>query len=285
MKKVAFVTDSGTGLSVSEVEELGCYSVPLQISYDDKSLLENEDINVDEVYQLVSEGKMLKTSLPPLSKIEELFLKLKNEGYEKIFAVPICSGLSGTINAMVLSAKEVGIDFDYFDNGTTAMIERYMVVRAKALYESGKTFDEIKSILSKICQNANTFVIPNDLHHLKRGGRLTAIAASLGSLLKIKPVLEINIKTEGRIDVLDKVRTMSRALKRTISALEADNVGDGLGYNITIAHVLANDEGLKLLEMYKEKFPKANYNFIKLVSVVGVHTGPGCLAVQYFKEL
>ena len=285
MKKVAFVTDSGTGLNVKEVEELGCYSVPLQITYGDKSLLENEEINVDEVYQLVKEGEMLKTSLPPLFKIEELFSRLKEEGYEKIFAVPICSGLSGTINAMVLTAKEIGIDFDYFDNGTTAMIERYMIVRAKVLYETGKTFTEIKEILNEICNHANTFVVPNDLHHLKRGGRLTALAASLGSLLKIKPVLEINIKTEGRIDVLEKVRTMSKALKRTIAALKEDNVGDGTGYNITIAHVLAEEQAKALLEDYKVEFPQANYNLIKLVSVVGIHTGPGCLAIQYFKEL
>lgn len=283
--KVAFVTDSGTGLSVKEVEALGCYSVPLQISYDNVSLLENEDINIDGVYKLMQEGKMLKTSLAPVGKIEELFTRLKDEGYEKIFAVPICSGLSGTIDAMQMVAKQVGIDFDYFDNHVTAMVEKYMVVRAKNLYEEGKTLDEIKVILSEICDTTNTLLIPNDLHHLKRGGRLTPLAATLGGLLKIKPILEINKKTNGKIDVLDKVRTMSKALDRTVEIMKKEILDGGTGYSITVAHVVAEEAGKGLIEKYKEVFPNAKYDLIKLVSVVGVHTGLGCLAVQYYKQL
>ncbi|MDF9825119.1 DegV family protein with EDD domain [Breznakia sp. PF5-3] len=283
--KVAFVTDSGTGLSVDEVEKLGCFSVPLQISYDDVSLLENEDINVDQVYDLMEKGKMMKTSLAPLGKIEDLFNRLKNEGYDMIFAVPICKGLSGTIDAMEMTAKEVGINFDYFDNHVTAMVEKYMVVRAKELYEEGKSIDEIKQILSQICNSTNTLLVPNDLNHLRRGGRLTPFAATLGGLLKIKPILEINKKTNGKIDVLDKVRTMSKALDTTLEIMKKEIFGEGEGYSITVAHVVAEEAARALIEKYKAAFPKANYDLIKLVSVVGVHTGLGCLAIQYFKEL
>ena len=282
---VAFVTDSGTGLSVKEVEALGCYSVPLQIAYDDVSLLENEDINVDGVYTLMQEGKMLKTSLAPVGKIEELFTRLKEAGYDMIFAVPICSGLSGTANAMQMVAKQVGIEFDYFDNHVTAMVEEYMVVRAKALYDEGKTIEEIKKVLADICDSTNTLLIPNDLQHLKRGGRLTPLAATLGGLLKIKPILEINQKTQGKIDVLDKVRTMSKALDRSVEIMKKQILDGGQGYSITVAHVVAKTEGEGLIEKYKQTFPNANYNLIKLVGVVGVHTGLGCLAVQYFKKL
>jgi len=283
--KVAFVTDSGTGRSIKEIEALGCYSVPLQISYDDVSILENEDLDIDGVYKLMQEGKLLKTSLAPVGKIEELFTRLKNEGYEMIFAVPICSGLSGTIDAMHLVANQVGIAFDYFDNHVTAMVEEYMVVCAKQMYDQHKSIKEIKAVLSDICDTTNTLLIPNDLQHLKRGGRLTPLAATLGGLLKIKPILEINKKTKGKIDVLDKVRTMSKALDRTIEIMKSEILDGGKDYSITVAHVVAENMGEGLLEKCKEAFPNASYNLIKLVSVVGVHTGLGCLAVQYFKKL
>lgn len=284
--KVAFVTDSGTGRSVAEIEAMGCYSVPLQISYDGLSVLENEDIDVDQVYALMESGKLLKTSLAPLGKIEELFTRLKKEGYEMIFAVPICRGLSGTLDAMQMTAKEVGLAFDYFDTDVTATIEEYMVVRAKELYEKeGKSISEIKLLFSQITDRANTLLVPSDLQHLRRGGRLTPLAATLGGLLKIKPILEINKRTSGKIDVLDKVRTMSKALERTLEVAKQEILNHGEGYDITIAHVLAEDAAKDLLKKYQEAFPKADYTFIKLVSVVGVHTGIGCFAIQYFQKL
>lgn len=284
--KVAFVSDSGTGLSVEEIEKLGCYSVPLQISYDGINLLENEDTNVDEVYELMQSGKMMKTSLAPLGVIEALFIRLKEAGYDMIFAVPICSGLSGTIDAMEMVAREVGIQFDYFDSYCTVMVERYMLVRAKELYEEeGKSIEEIKAIFTKICDSTNTLLVPDDLQHLKRGGRLTPFAATLGGLLKIKPILEINKRTKGKIDVLDKVRTMSRALDRTVDVMKREILGTGEGYSITVAHVVAEEAARALLKKYQDVFPKATYQVIKLVSVVGVHTGIGCLAIQYFQKL
>ena len=107
--KTAFVTDSGCGKSVEQLMADGIYSVPLQVSYDGKNFHDQEDITIDEAYALMKDGKMLSTSLPSLGKIEELFSKLKEEGYERIFAVPICSGLSGTINAMAMCCEQLGI--------------------------------------------------------------------------------------------------------------------------------------------------------------------------------
>lgn len=283
--RTAFVTDSGTGKSIQEMEAQGCYSVPLQISYDNISKLENEEITVDEVYSLMEQGKQLKTSLAPLGKIEALFTRLKGEGYQRVFAVPICSGLSGTINAMKLAAESVGLAFDYFDCHVTAVVQEYMVVRAKRLFDEGKSLEYIKELLGKICDTTNTLLVPDDLHHLKRGGRLTPLAATIGGILKIKPILEINQRTSGRIDLVQKVRTMGKALDATVDIMKRDNLDDGAGYNIIVAHVRCQEAGKALVEKYKKYFPAAKYSLIDLVSVVGVHTGLGCLAVQYFKEL
>ncbi len=282
--KIAFVCDTGSGLTPKELETYGVYGVPLQITCDDVTKLEGEEISVDEVYALMQQGKMLKTSLASMQRTQDLFAQLKAEGYEGIFAVPICGGLSGTINMMRICAEEANLAFDYFDCHVTAIVERYLCILAKQLYEEGKSLEEIKMILDQVCDTTNTLLIPDDLQHLKRGGRLTPLAATLGGLLKIKPILQINKKTQGKIDVLDKVRTMNKAMSRCVDIMK-ETLHEGEQASITIAHVACEEKGMQFLELVKEAFPKAEFNIIKLVSVVGVHTGLGCLAVQYFKKV
>lgn len=283
--KIAFVSDSGTGLNRKELASLGVFSVPLQITCDNHSFLENETISIDSVNEYMRNEKVLTTSLPPLGLIEELFIKLKAEGYDMIFAIPICKGLSGTINAMELIAKQVGIKFDYFDHHVTAIVEKYMIIKAKELYEEGVSIKEIKSVLSAICDTTNTLLIPIDLQHLKRGGRLTPLAATLGGLLKITPILKINKETQGKIDVYTKVRTLKKAMQRTVELMKNEIPDEGLNYRITVAHVDALANANILLNIYKDNFPKAQFEVIDLVSVVSVHTGIGCLATQYFKAV
>src|SRR5699024_9384490 len=113
--KTAFVTDSGTGKTVAQLEESGIFSIPLQVSYDNTNYQDLEELSLERIYELMKEGVVLSTSLPSLGKIEVLFEQLKRQGYERIFAVPICSGLSGTLNAMEMCAKTVGLAFEYLD--------------------------------------------------------------------------------------------------------------------------------------------------------------------------
>ena len=279
--KTAFVTDSGTGETIEQLSKDGVYSVPLQVSYDHLNFNDVLDITIDEVYEKMREGKMLSTSLPSLGKIEELFSSLKNQGYERIFAVPICSGLSGTINAMEMTAKELGLMFEYVDCHVTAVVQGYLIRLAKRLYEEGKSMEMIKEACAKVIHTTDTLLLPDDLMHLKRGGRLTPLAATLGGLLKIKPVLAINEQTKGKIDVAGKVRTMTRAMDTVIERMK--QAGVDAGFSITVAHADAPEQA----EVYKKKIEAAiqgaQVNVIKLVSVVGVHTGRGCQALQYFK--
>lgn len=280
--KIAFITDSGTGKDVAALARDGIFSVPLQVSYDNKNYHDLEEISLDQIYALMKEGKMLTTSLPSLGKIDDLFQSLKAQGYDTIFAVPICSGLSGTINAMRIAAEDAGLNFDYVDCHVTAVVQEYLIKQAKALSMAGKDIDEIKQELQTVIDTTNTLLLPDDLQHLKRGGRLTPLAATLGGLLKIKPILQINQTTQGKIDVVDKVRTMHKAMDKAIELMKADGVG--AGYDITVAHADDEEEAIVLQDKLQTAFPEANHHMIKLVSVVGVHTGRGCQAIQYFKK-
>lgn len=280
--KVAFVTDTGTGMHPDYWKEKGIYCLPLQITCDGKSEDEYTQISHDQVIQKLHEKKVLKTSLPSLGKIQDCFETLKEQGYDTIFAIPICKGLSGTLDSMEMIARQLDMEFIGVDCYCTAVEEGHMIETAKQMYEQGIDMDEIVSKLEEVAASCETVLLCDDLDHMKRGGRLTPMAATLGGLLKIKPILHIGKNTNGRVDVLDKVRTMSRAQDRVIRHLKEINVDDT--FTFIVAHVDALEEAKKYAKRIEEQIEGAKVQIIDLVSAVGIHTGLGCLALQVFKK-
>lgn len=280
MMKLAFVTDSGTGFSQAFWKERGIYSLPLQITVGDHTYDEFEEISYDQVIDNLHKQTLMKTSLPSLGKIEDLFEQLKKDGYEGVFVVPICKGLSGTLDAMESAARQVGLTFYGFDTYSTAVLQSHCILTAKKMYEEGKSIEEIFEELEKIAGSCDTILLVDDLQHMRRGGRLTATAAALGGLLKIKPILHVNKDTDGRVDVVEKVRTMSRAQDRVIDRVKA--LGANNHYDFTVAHVDSAAAAEAYAQKIKAAFPGATIRIIDLVSAVGIHTGLNCLAVQVF---
>ena len=280
--KVAVITDSGSNIYQEKISMPGLYVLPLTISSDDKTFLEGVELTIDETYQMMSEGKLLKTSQPPLGLIEELFLKLKDE-YDFLFAVPITSGLSGCIDAMQSTARRLAIHFDCIDCYSTASNQLYLAMTARKLFDQGMSVQEVKPMLEKAALESVTFVLPTDMNHLVRGGRLTKRAAALAGFFKIIPVLIVNKESGGKNDVYDKVRTLRKAEERVIDYFRQHGVG--AGYRICIAHVKDPIAGAKFYDMMKESFPSADIYLTQLISAVGVHTGLGCVACQYIKKI
>lgn len=279
--KAAFVTDSGTGFSSEYWKEKGIYSLPLQIECDGISYDENETISQKEVIEKLKDKKVMKTSLPKLGLVQDLFEELKEDGYDTIFAVPICRGLSGTLDSMAMIANQLDLKFYGFDCYSTAVIQAHCIEQAKKMYDEGKSMEQILEVLEKEAASCDTILLVDDLQNMKRGGRLTPMAAALGGLLKIKPVLHDNIETDGKVDVLAKVRTMSKAQDYVIDRLQ--NMGVDSNWDVTVAHVNALEQAEKYAERIKSKIPNLKIRIIDLVSAVGIHTGLGCLAVQAFK--
>lgn len=281
--KIAFVTDSGAGKSMEQQKEDGIFSLPLQIGEGESNYRDLETITLPGVFKLLHEGKVMTTSLPSQGEIEDLFAELKADGYEMIFAVPICVGLSGTMNAMRLSALEVDIPFESVDCHVTAMVQDYLIHYAKDLHEQGASIVEIKEACQKVIDTTSTLILADDLQHLKRGGRLTPIAATLAGILRIKPILKIDQETSGRIDVYAKIRTKTKAVTSMLDVLRENIPDEGEGYSITVTHVDAEEDAIEIADRIREIFPKAKIDMIPLVSVVSIHTGIGCIALQYFK--
>lgn len=281
--KIAVVTDSGSGLTKQQADELGIFYLPLQIIIQDKMFLDGENITVEEIYEYLRNGEMPTTSMPPMGLVEELFTQLKEEGYEAVIAVPLSQGLSSTSSIMQAVAKEHDVKLHIIESYTTCNIQRYLAESAIKLVQQGLDLDMVCERLNASAADSGTLIIPDDLQHLKRGGRLTPLAAALGGLLKIKPILRLDRESEGKVDVYDKVRTMSKAQSKAISTFQEH--GLTTEYTLTVLHSGAPQEGEKLKAMMEEAFPGLDLYYGLIGAVISAHTGVGCLGIQYIRKV
>lgn len=281
--KIAVVTDSGSGLTKQEAMDLGIHYLPLQIIIQDHMFLDGENIRVEQIYDYLRNGEMPTTSMPPMGLMEELFLSLQEQGYEEVIAVPLTSGLSSTSSIMQAVAKECGMKLHVVEIYTTCNIQQYLTLSAKKLVDQGLDAETITARLQASVEDSETLIIPDDLQHLKRGGRLTPLAAALGGLLKIKPILRLDASSMGKIDVYDKVRTMSKAQAKAVATFQEKEIDDS--YTLTVLHSGSPVEGEKLKALMETAFPGVELYFGLIGAVISAHTGLGCLGIQYIKKV
>ena len=279
--KIAVVTDSASNIANENVSMPGLYWVPLQISEGDNIYLESVTASTSDIVALLKEEKVLKTSLPPIGELEELFKRLKGEGYEMIFAMCITRGLSSTPDTFIAAANQIGIAVDYIDCYSTACLQLELATAARKMFDDGKSVAEVKERLQKSIENSCTFIIADDMKHLARSGRLSPMAATLAGILKIKPILFLDQSTEGKIEQLSKTRTMSKAIEEVVDIFEKKGVGEG--YRICVTHVDNPEGAQQMYDLMIEKLKGAEIYITPLISTVSVHTGIGCLATQYVK--
>jgi DegV family protein with EDD domain len=270
-------------MSAEYWKEKGIWCLPLQIECDGVSYDEGVTIDHDTVIRELHNKKVMKTSLPKLGLIEECFEQIKDEGYDTVFCVPICRGLSGALDAMEMVAGQVGLKYYGVDTYVTAVVEACCIQTAKDMWESDQyTMEQIIEKLNRISESADTILIFEDLQHMVRGGRLTPMAAALAGFLRIKPVLHLNRTTKGRVDVMAKVRTTRKAQETVIDVIK--KAGANKDYTYILAHVDPLENAKIYARRIEEAIQGAHVQIINLVSTVGVHTGLGCLALQIFNE-
>jgi len=279
--KIAVVTDSASNIANENISMSGIYWVPLQIADGNDVYLESETASVADIVGLLKQKKVLMTSLPPLGRIEELFMRLKQEGYDMIFAVCVTKGLSSTIDAMITAAQQIDIPMEFIDCYSTACLQLHLAVSARIMFDAGKSVEEVKKALQKSIDDSCTYIIADDMKHLARSGRLSPVSATFAGLLKIKPILYLDQSTEGKIVAISKTRTMAKAMAELVNLYVEKGVGEG--YRVYVAHV-DNLEGAKLMyRLLKEKLENVEICIIDLISTISVHTGIGCVASQYIK--
>ena len=282
--KIAYVTDSGCGRSIDEMAKDQIFSLPLQIAIDNKNFFDIEQVSIGDVIKALKEDRELSSSLPALGLIDSLFKKLKEEGFEKVIAVPICKGLSGTMNALYMTGDEYDLPVSCIDTYVTAVVEEYLIKYLKtAISDKGLNEKEALENAKRVVDSCNTLLIPANLKHLTKSGRLTTTAARIGDFFKIKPILKINKDTDGKIDVIDKVRTFPKALDKALAIMQNEITNDR--YVIYIAHVDAYGDAEIFKDKVQKVLPDNEIHIIPLCSPVALHTGLGCIAIQYFERL
>lgn len=285
MEKIAVVTDTGSNMSFQEAAEKGIHVLPLQITFEDKSYQDIEEISTQEIYQRLKNKEMPKTSMPVYARIEECFLQLKNQGYDTILGVPLTTGLSTTASTMAAIAQELELRFVLLDCYSTCQIQKYVCLKAKELVDAKKSAEEIVQILQPKIQHANSVILVKDLDHLKRGGRLTPVAARMASLLKIFPILQINQSTQGKIDVFSKVRTETKAYHFAMEQV----IAQMKDLKTTKVFLIDTEypSGLQQMEkaLIQAGMPKENITYDVISSVIAVHTGMGCTCIQFIEEV
>lgn len=282
--KVKVITDSGSGLSQKQAEKLGIGLLPLQVSVDDHQYLDGVDLDIKTLYQFLEDGKMPTTSQPPLYLEEELFEQYKEEGYTDLIVVNLSSGLSSTNEVVQATAKRVGLILHTLDIYTTLGIERYLAIAAKQLIDQGKDPDEVIALLEKAVDTSEGYLIVDNLDHLAAGGRLTPLAAKLGGLLKIKPVLKVAKSTCGKVDSFDKVRTFHKAVAKAVDQVEK-GIEPGKEYEFFILNGNDDANTAKALELLQGIAPQAPITTLDMFAVIAAHTGLGSVGIQFIEKI
>ncbi len=280
MSKVAIITDSNSGITQKEAEKIGVLVVPMPFRINNKDYFEDINLTQEEFYGLLDEGAEISTSMPEPGAVTDLWDKTLKE-YDEIVYIPMSSGLSSSCSTAIMLSDDYDGKVQVVDNQRISVTQRQSVLDAKELADSGKSAAEIRSILLKEKFESSIYIMVDTLTYLKRGGRITPAAAALGTMLKLKPVLQIQGE---RLDAFAKARNVKKAKEIMIEAMQRDfreRFKDPDGENIHLA--IAYTKDLEGAEEWKEEvlaaFGDREIVVNPLSLSVSCHIGPGSLAL------
>ena len=286
MSKVAILTDSNSGITQEEAEQAGIYVFPTPVYINDEVFYEGVDLTTDQFFARQAEGAEIKTSMPVVGDVIDKWESLLEE-YDEVVYIPLSSGLSSSCETAIMLAEDYDGKVQVVNNQRISVTMKLSVYDAKKLADAGKSATEIKEILEAMKFESTIYIMVDTLEYLKKGGRITPAAAAIGSLLKIKPVLQIRGE---KLDSFAKARTVTQAKQIMMDAIAKDMdevLHDPTGENtiIAMAHTQNEEEIAKFKAEVEERFPGHDIFVDPLSLVVSSHIGPGALAVTCTKKL
>ena len=287
MSKIAIITDSNSGITQKEAEKLGVFVVPMPFMINGEDFFEDINLTQDQFYEKLAEDATVSTSQPSPESLLTLWDKVLKD-YEQIIYIPMSSGLSGSCqSAYMLAQEEYEGKVFVIDNQRISVTQRQSALDAKAMAEAGYTAEQIKDKLIETKLDASIYIMLDTLYYLKKGGRITPAAAALGTLLRLKPVLQIQGE---KLDAFAKARTTAQGKSIMINAIKADienRFGGMEAGDFVIAGAYTNN--LEAANEWKKEveaaFPGHEMHMDPLSLSVGCHIGPGALAVTVSKKL
>lgn len=276
-QKIAILTDSGSDVPAYLVKEYGIYVAPLKIIYSEGEYLDGVNITAEDVYSRLN-TEIPSTSLPDGNQIQEILDRIKADGYEKVLALTISSGLSGTYNVMrIVGEDQKDLDVFVVDTKNISIASGFNVIQAAEYIKEGMGWEELKKTVSNNILNSRVFFSVATLEYLQKGGRIGLVSSILGSTIQLKPIISCN--EEGIYYTVAKSIGKKRSYIKALE-LAVDFIGNTKEYNLGVVHGAAKDDADKLIKSLKSKLP--NFKIFvegQISPALGVHTGPGTVGI------
>ncbi len=286
MGKVAIISDSNSGIIQKQAKELGVHILPMPFFIDDETYYEDINLTQEQFYQKLKDGCDISTSMPSVGSVTDLWDELLQE-YDEIVHIPMSSGLSSSCETALMLAQDYEGKVFVVNNQRISVTQKQSVLDALALSKQGRTASEIKDILEREKWESSIYMRVDTLTYLKKGGRITPAAAALGTLLRLKPVLQIQGE---KLDAFAKARTVKQAKSIMIEAMKndfANRFKDPAGEQMHLEMAYTYD--LKAAEAFREEvaaaFAGSEIVLDPLSLSVSCHIGPGALAVACSKKI
>lgn len=283
MEKIAIITDSNSGISQSEAEEMGVYVLPMPFMIDDEEYFEGINLDAKQFFEMLKCDRKISTSQPAIASLTDMWDGLLKD-YDSIVHIPMSSGLSSSCHTAMMIAEDYDGKVQVVNNQRISVTQKQSVRDALYLVSQGKSAKEIKEILERDKFESTIYIMVDTLMYLKRGGRITPAAAALGTLLKLKPVLQIQGE---KLDAFAKARTVKQAKSIMINAIQSDiknRFSQVPSERLVIS--MAHTDNLEAAEEFREEvlgaFPDLRAEDIEINDLslsVSCHIGPGALAV------
>ena len=283
MGKVAIVTDSNSGITQKKAKELGIRVLPMPFYINGELFYEDITLTQEEFYKKLEEDADISTSQPAPGDVIELWEELL-ESYDEVIHIPMSSGLSSSCETAIMLSKDFDGKVLVVDNQRISVTQRQSVLDAIQLAEEGKCAQEIYDILMREKLEASIYITVDTLKYLKKGGRITPAAAVIGTVLNLKPVLQIQGE---KLDAFAKVRGWKTAKKTMLDAVEKDMKTRFAGKEMKLAaaYTCSEETAQEWKKEIETRFPGYDVYLDKLSLSVACHIGAGSMAVTCTKKV
>ncbi len=283
MGKIAIVTDSNSGITQRQARVMGIYVLPMPFYINGDMYYEDITLTQEEFYQRLAEEADISTSQPSPADVMEMWDDILKE-YEEIIHIPMSSGLSSSCETAIALAQDYDGRVHVVDNQRISITQRQSVLDALWMAGQGMSAQEIVDVLMREKLEASIYITVDTLKYLKKGGRVTAAGAALGTVLNIKPVLQIQGE---KLDAFAKVRGFKAAKKKMLDAIEKDITKRFAGKKIYLmaAYTCAEEEAEEWKKEIEARFPGYEIHMDPLSLSVSCHIGPGSMAVACCKVI
>ena len=285
MSSVAIVTDSNSGITQSRGRELGIYVLPMPFFIDGELYYEDITLSQEQFYEKLGADSDISTSQPSPASVMELWEKVLKD-YDEIVCIPMSSGLSSTCATASSIAAEYNGKVEVVNNQRISVTQEQSVYDAMKLRDQGMSAAQIKKVLEEEKFQSSIYITVDTLKYLKKGGRVTPAAAAIGTVLNLKPVLQIQGE---KLDAFAKVRGWKAAKKTMLNAIEKDLDGRFAEVKdqmvLGMAYTCSREDAQEWKQEIMERFP--GYEIVEGPRSLSVacHIGPGAMAVTCMKKL